>query len=226
MIRFPEIQDIAPPVEPVATPGTPWGWWVAIGALTLLGLALLTWLLLALKGRARFPGLPDRSPDQVALRAIAALRERVADLEGGSLSPTEFANELSGVVRVFLHRQTGVLANFSTSPEILGDRRRAGQPPPPPAVAAFRRVLLECDRMKFGGPDAPDAAAFAALLDDAAAAVRLASAPAPAGDPPPPAAAKPQTAGTNPPPLPATSSAPAPSAAVSPVSPPADAPAA
>lgn len=176
MPEFPEIKDIAAPVEPATQLITPWGWWIAASVLALVLLTLLFLWLRALSRRVSLPGLPSR-PEKAALRELEVLRGQVE-----TLSPQEMATRLSGVVRTFLQRQTGVLALYATSPEILGDRPRAGEPPPPPVVGAFRDVLQASDALKYGSPRNP-ALQARELIDAAVQAVRLAALPL--GTPPP-----------------------------------------
>ncbi|MES2708199.1 MAG: DUF4381 family protein [Verrucomicrobiota bacterium] len=171
MPEFPPIQDIAAPVEPVTQAGTAWGWWIAAVVLGLVILVSFFLWLRAFRRRVRLPALPS-NPEKAALRELEALRG-----QADTLAPEEFATELSGVVRIFLQRQTGVLALYATSPEILGDRPRAGDPPPPPAIAAFREVLQASDALKYGAPHADLAHRTRELIDSAIHAVRLAALP-------------------------------------------------
>ncbi len=171
MLEFPPIKDIAPPIEPPAAAVLPWLWWLLVAFFALL---LLSTLFLWLRSAARrwaLPSLPGK-PLKRALQDLAALRQRAP-----SLSAQHFAAQLSHILRTFLHRHSGVLAHFATSPEILGDRPGPDRPPPPPAIAAFRHVLSATDALKYGPPAPlpPDKAS--ALLDDAAAAIQAAAAP-------------------------------------------------
>jgi len=167
-LEFPEIKDIAAPVEPPPVPVAPWIWWLAAG---VLGMALLIGLFLWMRAvgrRMRIPGLPP-SPEQVAVGALETLRQAAP-----GLAADEFAQKLSGIVRTFLHRQTGVLALFETSPEILGDRRSQHTPPPIPAIGAFRQVLTDSDALKYGPAVADRKVQTDALIDAALSAVRAA----------------------------------------------------
>jgi hypothetical protein len=94
-----------------------------------------------------------------------------------------FAAALSEIVRTFLHRQTGVLARYSTSPEILGDRRRDDRPPPLPSIEAFREVLTASDALKYGPAVADRKVQTDALIDTALSAVRAACRPLPPAAP-------------------------------------------
>lgn len=207
MLEFPEIRDIAPPVEPTASVVLPWIWWAAAGMLAVLLLAGLFLWMRSVSRRIALPGLPA-PPDKLAAQALEALRQ-VAP----KLSADDFAARLSEIVRTFLHRQTGMLARFATSPEILGDRPHADQPPPPPVIAAFREVLTASDTLKYGPMVADRTVQTDALIDSALAAVKAASlvevAPAfmPVAVPPPLPPGAPVTMPTQaPPPLPSTPS--------------------
>lgn len=197
MLEFPKIRDIAPPVEPSAAVMLPWMWWVAAGVLAILLLAGLFLWMRAVRQRISLPKLPAQ-PDNIAVRALEALRQAAP-----TLSADDFAARLSEIVRTFLHRQTGVLAKFATSPEILGDRPRADQPPPPPMITAFREVLTASDALKYGPTESSRAVRTDALIDSTLAAVKAATvvSPRPAFTPVLQAQA---TTGQTPPPLPST----------------------
>lgn len=129
MLEFPPIKDIAPPVEPSAAAMQPWMWWVAAGALVLVILIGLFFWMRAVGRRLALPALPPQ-PEALAIRELEALRKTAPGLDAAG-----FAAELSEIIRSFLHRQTGVLARYATSPELLGDRTRRDQPPPPRSSA-------------------------------------------------------------------------------------------
>lgn len=175
----------------------PWMWWVAAGVLAILLLAGLFLWMRAVSQRISLPKLPAQ-PDNIAVRALEALRQAAP-----TLSADDFAARLSEIVRTFLHRQTGVLAKFATSPEILGDRPRADQPPPPPMITAFREVLTASDALKYGPTESSRAVRTDALIDSTLAAVKAATvvSPRPAFTPVLQAQA---TTGQTPPPLPST----------------------
>lgn len=176
MLEFPPIKDIAPPVEPSAAAAVPWLWWAGVAVTSLLLLySCFVWLQ-GVGRRAALPRLPARA-EKRAIKELHALRKR-----GASLGADAFAAQLSDIIRTFLHRNMGVLARFSTSPEILGDRPRADQPPPPPAVAAFREVLTASDALKYGPQDNNRNAQTDSLIDAAISAVRAACNPVPAGN--------------------------------------------
>ena len=198
MLEFPPIRDIAPPVEPEAAATMPWIWWVAAGVLAVMLLAGLFLWMRSVGRRLALPGLPPR-PEKLAVRALESLR-----LAAPKLGADDFAAQLSEILRTFLHRQTGVLARYATSPEILGDRPRVDQPPPPPVIAAFREVLTASDALKYG-PVTPDRTVQTdALIDSALIAVRAASAPMPPASPPTlPPLEVPSALPPPPPPLPA-----------------------
>lgn len=198
MLEFPPIRDIAPPVEPEAATTMPWIWWVAAAVLAVVLLAGLFLWMRSVGRRLALPGLPPR-PVNLAVRALESLR-----LAAPKLGAEAFAAQLSEIVRTFLHRQTGVLARYATSPEILGDRPRADQPPPPPVIAAFRDVLTASDALKYG-PVTPDRTVQTdALIDAALLAVRAAATPlTPAPPPSLPALDVSPSLPPEPPPLPA-----------------------
>ena len=201
MLEFPEIRDIAPPVEPSAADVLPWMWWVAAGVLAVLLLVGMFLWMRSVGRRIALPGLPAR-PDKLAAQSLEVLRQAAP-----KLSADDFAARLSEILRTFLHRQTGVLARFATSPEILGDRPRADQPPPPPVIAAFREVLTASDALKYGPATTDRAVQTDALIDSALAAVKAASlVEVPRAFTPPPSTASPPTPMTMPtqapPPLP------------------------
>ena len=173
----------------------PWMWWVAAGALAIMLLAGLFLWMRAVSRRIALPKLPA-NPDKIAVQDLELLRQLAP-----RLSADDFAARLSEIVRTFLHRQTGVLAKFATSPEILGDRPRADQPPPPPAIPAFREVLTASDALKFGPTESGRAVQTDALIDSTLAAVKAAA----VGDPSVASTAIPQlqaSTGQAPPPLP------------------------
>ena len=178
VLEFPPIRDIAPPVEPEAAATMPLIWWVAASVLAgLLLVGLFLWMR-SVGRRLTLPGLPPQ-PEKLAVRALESLRQAAP-----KLGAEAFAAQLSEILRTFLHRQTGVLARFATSPEILGDRPRADQPPPPPVIAAFREVLTASDALKYGQGSADRTVKTDALIDSALVAVRAAAAPPPPISPP------------------------------------------
>ena len=176
-LEFPPIRDIVPPVEPPPVPLPVWIWWTGAG---VLGVVLLIgfWLWMRSVGRRlELPGLPA-GPEKTATRALEALRKSAPGMAADA-----FAAALSEIVRTFLHRQTGVLARYSTSPEILGDRRRDDRPPPLPSIEAFREVLTASDALKYGPAVADRKVQTDALIDTALSAVRAACRPLPPAAP-------------------------------------------
>ena len=147
----------------------PWIWWAAAAVLAVVLLAGLFLWMRSVGRRLALPGLPPQ-PEKLAVRALNSLR-----LAAPKLGADDFAAKLSEIIRTFLHRQTGVLARYATSPEILGDRPRADQPPPPPVIAAFREVLTASDALKYGPTVADRTVQTDALIDSALAAVKAAS---------------------------------------------------
>ncbi len=162
----------------------PWMWWVVAGLLALMVLGSL-WLWMRAAGRRlALPGLPPL-PEKRAVRELEALRKVAPRLDAA-----DFAAHLTEIIRTFLHRQTGVLARYATSPELLGDRPRRDLPPPPPVIATFREVLTASDTLKYGPATADRNVQTDALIDSALAAVRAVAAPPspspPSPSPPPP----------------------------------------
>ena len=168
---FPPIEDITPlPLSP-AEQAQPWAFWISA---SLLGLVLLWLLVLSIRALARrleCPSLPP-APGKQALRALKALRKQAAGLSGG-----QFTAQLGAVLRTFLHRRFGIMANFQSTSEILHPvAGNAGLPPAPPAALPVAELLARCDMLKFSGGAADDPAARNALLDAAESALNEASA--------------------------------------------------
>jgi Domain of unknown function (DUF4381) len=183
MLPFPDIETIAEPPTPVVEPATPWGWWVAAGVAAVILLGLGIWLAVMLWRRAAIPAAPAR-PEKRALRELKALRK-----SAGAMAPAEFGAALSGVVRSFLNRRLGLLANVSTTQELLGRAASSHEAPPPPLAQVFSHVLDACDALKFGATTQPDRAALIAETEAAMHTVQRAlSSPPPAPSPPPAAA--------------------------------------
>lgn len=153
-------------------------WWVGAVVLTVLVVGLIWLWLRAMQRRLALPALPPL-PQRIAEKALEALRQQAADLK-----PEVFAARLTDIIKTFLHRQTGVLARFATSPEILGDRISPDRPPPPPVISAFRKVLTDADALKYG-PVHDRKVQTDALIDSALEAVRIASTPRKPPVPPP-----------------------------------------
>jgi Domain of unknown function (DUF4381) len=179
MLPFPNIEDIAQPKAPDPPPGVDWGWWVAAVVLGLIALGLIIWLVRVLWKRSALPGAPAL-PEKLALRELKALGK-----SAGPLAAPEFAAALAGIVRSFLHRRTGLLAHYATTPEILGNAATVTAPPPP-LTAAFSSVLEACDAIKFGSGAAPDRAVLIAQTEAAIEQVRRALSSPPAAPAPPP----------------------------------------
>lgn len=146
-------------------------WWAAAGVLALVLLGALGLWMRAAGRRLALPGLPAH-PEKRAVRELEALRKAAPNLEAAG-----FAAQLTGIVRSFLHQQTGVLAHYATSPELLGDRPRRDRPPPPPVITAFREVLTASDALKYGPPMADRKPQTDALIDSALAAVKTVATP-------------------------------------------------
>ncbi len=181
-LEFPPIRDIVPPVEPPPVPWPVWIWWTGAGVLAVILLVGFWFWMRSLGRRLELPGLPA-GPEKTATRALEVLRKSAPGMAADA-----FAAQLSEIVRTFLHRQTGVLARYSTSPEILGDRRRDDRPPPLPSIGAFREVLTASDALKYGPAVADRKVQTDALIDAALSAVRAAAHPLPPAAPVLPAA--------------------------------------
>lgn len=166
MIPFPEIEKIAEPPPPPMVEASAWWWWAGAVLLGLILLGLVVWAAAVFFRRASVPMAPAR-PEKLALRELKHLRRKAAEM-----NPETFAAALSGIVRSYLNRTTGLPARFSTTEEITGRTRRSGQvPPPPPLVALFAPVLEGCDALRFGGASGE---AREALLQSAEEAVNAA----------------------------------------------------
>jgi hypothetical protein len=185
MLPFPNIEDIVQVQKPAPPVETPWGWWVAAILLGLLALGLLIGLTLVLYRWASKPAVPPL-PEKLARRELKALRKKA-----GALPAHDFAAALSGIVRSYIQRRMGVLADVSTTPEILGrTAARSTVPPPTPLTHHFRSVLEACDAMKFSSGSAPEREGLLAETDAALTAVAQAlSTPPPLPDPAPAAPA-------------------------------------
>lgn len=172
---FPPIEDITPlPLSP-AEQAQPWAFWISAG---LLGIILLWLLVLSIRVLARRLACPSLPPaaDKQAQRALKALRKQSAGLSGA-----QFTAELGAVLRTFLHRRFGIMANFLSTSEILRPAaENAVLPPAPPAALPVAEVLARCDALKFSGGAADDPASRGALLDAAEGALQGATAPRPA----------------------------------------------
>lgn len=105
----PQIAPIAPPV-----PVFPYPAWIVITALivALLVVSAIVWAIVRhLKNR---PQPPPPTPRELALAALEALQNRIAEL-----APHPFSIEVSDVLRGFVVGEFGVAATRQTSPEFL-----------------------------------------------------------------------------------------------------------
>ncbi len=144
MIDFPDIKD-APEFQPPPDLGygQPWWVWVAV----LVGVRLLVWLIMRLWRKF----VTDRPPPPPVGPEILALR-MLDDLEGQSqgMDPRELGRRIVPIVRTWLHRGYGILANYRTPEEILALRPRADLPPPSPLLLGFQEFLLETNALGYG----------------------------------------------------------------------------
>ena len=166
--EFPKLQDITQPPRPpelwdvFLDPSRPM-FWLIYGGLILfcLGLVLILW---SRSGAGR------KAPPQLPLTPQTDALRRLADIEAlaSTLSPLDLGNRVSGVLRQYLHRTEGVLANYRTTDEIVGhiDPAHGHGPPPLPHLVAYGPLLRRCDSLKYGGAGTSPAGR-AALVRDA-----------------------------------------------------------
>ncbi|MGI8603618.1 MAG: hypothetical protein ACR2OZ_11555 [Verrucomicrobiales bacterium] len=142
MPPFPELRDIAPPVEP-PDPARVIVWSV-FGAIVAVGLflALIAWVRW-IRRHPRLPPLP-LSAGTAALRELGELKALA-----GTLDSAELAGAVSESLRHYLQRARGLLARYRTTDEMIG-RNGGGGPPPLPFLRTFEPVLRGCDRIKYG----------------------------------------------------------------------------
>ena len=109
----PSLADLRPPTGPVALPGRSVGrWWWAITILLLCSLAgAIVWKLC----RKRETSEPHLSPQEMAWLELAQIIERKL----AEVDVKEFYVELTGVVRRYIERSTGVHAPEQTTEEFL-----------------------------------------------------------------------------------------------------------
>ena len=137
-----ELRDNARLVE---VPWPEWVWW-AIGAGSLLVVALIVWAVVRfIKSRPK--PLPP-TPRELAMRALNTLRGKMLDAE-----PYAFSVEVSDVLRTFISRHYALFATQQTSPEFLASI--ASSPRFSPQDREALAVFLErCDLLKFARVEA------------------------------------------------------------------------
>lgn len=154
------LRDIQPPVD--IFPFTPLQ--IVLASLVLLALiGLLAWWLA--RRRAARPVPPPPTPRQIALEALARLREQVRTLD-----PYAFSIAVSEVLRTFVEGQYHLRAREQTSPEFLAAIASA-----PSFTGDDRKLLADfldrCDMIKFARVEA-DASVSEQLLGSATAFVQ------------------------------------------------------
>ena len=132
-------------VRLVEVPWPEWVWW-AIGAGSLLVVALIVWAVVRfIKSRPK--PLPP-TPRELAMRALNTLRGKMLDAE-----PYAFSVEVSDVLRTFISRHYALFATQQTSPEFLASI--ASSPRFSPQDREALAVFLErCDLLKFARVEA------------------------------------------------------------------------
>ncbi|MAG57603.1 MAG: hypothetical protein CMJ83_15025 [Planctomycetes bacterium] len=142
----PQLADVGGPVPPVPLPPKERGsltMWVAIGGATIL--LLLGGGAWAFRRRRVVWTPPPIDPVAEARRALEALLARRL-VEGGEHGL--FYVELTGIVRVFIERTTGVRAPEETTEEFLRDIER-NDGFPPERRRALARFLEAADLVKY-----------------------------------------------------------------------------
>lgn len=149
--RLPDGQDpaqLAPkPAKPVRIPPrSPW-FWASIAAAVAAVAALVAWLVRRRRRKAEgaeAPAPPPLPPDVELERALAALGERVASLDG---DPRPFFTDLTHAAKRFLERHLGEPVLEWTTFETVRRLRELGAEPP--REAALPELLAGADRVKF-----------------------------------------------------------------------------
>jgi hypothetical protein len=149
--EVPSLTDLRPAIGPVElpAPGIPGGWW-ALGILAgMVSVAAFAWK----RGRRPMASDPQLSPQERARLEL----ERIAEYNLAESDIKEFYVALTGVVRRYIERSTGVRAPEQTTEEFL--REIAGKDFYPLAEQQRLRDFLEAaDLVKFAGyePQAVD----------------------------------------------------------------------
>jgi hypothetical protein len=136
--KLPLGPDVAAPIP----------WWLlwCIGAVVILLMGLLVWLLLRPKPLAV---VPPRQPLTSTLRALAELKARAA-----SLPPAEVSHRVSSILRRYLQDRYAVKTVSRTTPEIFSGLRHFEPGVPIPRAEGvwkerFAPVAQLCDDLSF-----------------------------------------------------------------------------
>lgn len=157
---FPGMEKKLPPTD---VPWPDWAWWI-IGAIALVLLALLVWLIVWAVRRKM--AVTPLTPRAIAQQALQALRSRVQTEDAYG-----FAVAVSDVLRTFISAQFSLRATSQTSPEFLAEI--SGTARFSEADRSLLATFLEqCDLRKFARVEASD---NEALLNSASAFVESAS---------------------------------------------------
>jgi hypothetical protein len=170
--EFPKIEDkpdFQPPTD-FASLLPWWGWALIAAGILLLGI-LLWWTVSRTLPKPVRPPKPPPAPQTLAMQMLEDLRSRK-----NQLSQRDLAQSVIQIIRTWLHRSFGIMANYRTTQEILALRADASLPPPPPALRGFQDFLLGTDALNFGGNTilAPDEAEQ--MIDQAINVIRRATA--------------------------------------------------
>lgn len=137
-----DIRGPKPLIEiPVAEPATPWFLYGLSGALALLVIGLLVWMV---KRRSK----PETSVEDLAKRELERLDREGSDLEAG-----DFALAASQVVRNFIERKFGLAAPRRTTEEFLQELAQKENQAISSRMDPLRGFLKSCDMAKFAGAD-------------------------------------------------------------------------
>ena len=136
MVGTNSLRDIKPPVE--IPSGWAWLWWI-LGALVLIGIAVLVWSLL--KKKAQVPVVP---PIPAHIRAKQKLQEALALVS----QPKPFCTAVSDTIRFYLEEQFSFRAPERTTEEFLHELQKTNLllPDQKDSLGEF---LKRCDLVKF-----------------------------------------------------------------------------
>lgn len=144
--QMPSLADLTPMSEPVTLPPQPLSAWV-IAAIAAGVVALLIVVMLRKRRKAITAALPRFTPEQIAQRELAELIAK--NLPGKGLFK-EFYVELTGIVRRYIERTTGIHAPEQTTEEFLRDMR-SRQIFPAERAEQLRQFLEAADMVKYAG---------------------------------------------------------------------------